>query len=457
MICEHCGTYMPDEALTCDHCGSLLHSDGRPRETGVRALRQGRQGSTPASVPDEPRQGTPEYGDYELSPLPLERRQGMRRKTPTLDSFASRPNTRRGVPVHTGMNSAVVRSKHVKTHSVKAHGVNWMKVGLVCVVLLLLLAVGYYFYMQSTDEGQRATARRMTLTASEELLALAQTTDVQLQADRDTVLSDLGKASPQAYWLVGQEYLDMGDMQDAITALRIADILDPDNYDGLLSLSSAYELDGDDQNAESIYLRLTTVSPSRTDAYTALIRLYQDTDQNPKAAEMMKLAYANTEKESFRQQRADFIPNTPEVDLTAGRYELERTVHLTSPQGYDVYYTTDNDAVLPEGGTLLHGDAMVIPEGSITLRAVCVSGDLVSDEMKVSYVVYYPSPAAPKCNVAPNTYTKAKEVTLRPGIGDEKETLDFYYTIDGTVPDTDGSSPKYEEPIKVGGTAGYGS
>ena len=95
----------------------------------------------------------------------------------------------------------------------------------------------------------------------------------------------------------------------------------------------------------------------------------------------------------------------------------------------------------------------------MTLRAVCVSGDLVSDPLKVTYTFYYPSPPAPKCNLAPNTYKSLREVSLRPGeILDETKTraekaeaekhYRYFYTIDGSTPDE--NSPEYDgTPIKL--------
>ena len=91
-----------------------------------------------------------------------------------------------------------------------------------------------------------------------------------------------------------------------------------------------------------MYLRLAQeVSPFRSEAYTALISMYLEQDRGPEAADMMLLAYENTDRENFRQQREDFLPAMPEVSLTAGRYEIsamEQDISLTSPQGYDVYY-----------------------------------------------------------------------------------------------------------------------
>ena len=133
-------------------------------------------------------------------------------------------------------------------------------------------------------------------------------------------------------------------------------------------------------------------------------------------------------------------------------------ITVTSPQGYDIYYTLDDAAVLPKDGKLLTQSTVTIPEGTFTLRAVCTIEDLVSDEMSASYTVYYPTPPAPKCNLAPNTYTKAKTVSLRAGANTQtneerrkktKEQLamednqTFYYTIDGSNPDP-AVSPVYD-------------
>lgn len=454
MICQRCGTYMSSEdALTCDHCGALLSSESPMTPmTGVRAIRQGRMGATPPVLPDQPREGVPEYGDYDMSPLPVQQERSPRRKTAPkgLASFASRPTTHRGVPVNSRVRSKPIAARHVKTHSVKKHPVNWMLMGLIMVALLIAVGVGYALYMSNTDEGQRITARRLVADTTEITLELATSTDDLRQTLREEALKELRGAPAHAYWLVGQEYIDRGDVETAILSFRIANILDPENYDGLLMLANAYELNNDDAAAEALYLTLSdTVAKSRPEAYTALIRMYQDQSRNPEAAAMMLNAYQNTDREAYRLERKDFIPNTPQVDLAAGRYELEQTVHLTSPQGYDIYYTLDDAAKLPEDGIYTEDGTLKIPEGNLTLRAVCISEDLVSDPLSVTYQVFYPTPAAPKTNLAPDTYTSPKSVMLRPGDSKTKEKLTFYYTIDGSIPTVE--SPVFDgtTPIKL--------
>ncbi len=473
MICEHCGSYLQEDELFCPVCGTMAHGAGRQDEEGVRAIRQGRRNATPRPLPDEKRSEVPEYGDYEFSPLPLERDRGVQRQpkkaavNPMLNAFASRPNTRRGVPVHGSGHARQVVSRHGKAKMVSRHPVNWMLIAVVCAGLAIVAGVGYLIYMSTTDAGQRMTARKQVVATNEALLELASSTDAVRETERKAALKTLGSASAQAYWLVGQEYMDAGDMDDSITAFRIADILDPENYDGLMLMGAAYELNNMDAKAEAVYTELTkTVSPTRTEAYSALVSLLLENDRDPEAADMMLQAYQNTGKDSFRQQRKDFIPNTPQVDTKhlSGRYELEQSITVTSPQGYDIYYTLDDSAVLPKGGKLVENNTVIIPEGTYTLRAVCVVENLVSDVMSVSYTVYYPSPPAPKCNLAPNTYSGLRTVSLRAGPNTQtpaqrkaksKEQLakedaqTFYYTIDGSVPDP-GVSPVFDgTPIQL--------
>ena len=467
MICERCGHSMPDGSLTCEHCGTYLGKySNAALDTGVRAIRQGRVSASTPTLPPQNRR-TREYGDYDLSSVPVEGGSASpRRKTAPVygKSGSSRPDTRRGVPVNAHGRAPSLKHKNIRVHNVHRRNVNWMLIGLICVLVVITAAAGVYVYISKSDSGQRATARRNALSATQSMFDLAANTrDPLVQEEREALMEKWTSVNPQAYWLSGQDYLDVGDVETAIICFRIGDVVDPENYDGLLLLANAYQLNMQDQEAETVYLHLVNdVSPFRTDAYTALIRMYQEQGRRPEAADMMLQAYENTDKDSFRLERSDYIPQPPQTSLQAGRYEISKlagNVSLTSPQGYDIYYTTDDEAKLPEEGILSKDGSLKPEEGTVTLRAVCVSGDLVSDPLKVSYTFYYPSPPAPKSSLAPNTYNKCIDVSLRPGAFiDDKRTkkekaedekhYKYYYTIDGSTPDE--NSPVYDgTPIKM--------
>lgn len=458
---------MPDGSLTCDSCGAYLgkYASSAGQTSGVKAIRQGRVSTASPTLPSE-KGKVREYGDYELSPLPVENEERVPRRRPVpsyqTERGSSRPDTRRGVPINAYGRAPAVKNRHGRVHPVKARGVNWMLIGVIITLVVILAAGGVYIYMRRSDTGQRAAARANTLSATEAMFTLVNNTkDPLAQEEREAVIKKWGDVDAQFYWLVGQDYLDVGEVELAIMSFRIADVLDPDNYDGLLLLANAYELNIQDDLAETLYLRLAKeISTFRTEAYTALISMYQEQGRGPEAADMMLLAYQNTDKETFRLQRKEYIPESPQVNLTAGRYEInkmETDIQLTSPQGYDVYYTVDDEAVLPDDGILTTDGTIVPEEGTVKLRAVCVSGDLVSDPISVSYTFFYPTPPAPKSNLAPNTYKKLYSVSLRPGemsdmtkaeAAEAASQLTYYYTIDGSTPTTE--SPVYDgTPIQM--------
>lgn len=467
MICTHCGHSMPDGSLTCEVCGTYLgrYASSSQPETGVRAIRQGRVSASAPTLPSSQPGRIREYGDYDLSSLPPQSEAPPSRRRPVRmqEAGSSRPDTRRGVPVQGQSRTPNVHSQSRRSKPVRRRAINWMKIGLFAAALVLIAGVGLLVYISRSDQGQRAKARRNALSASEAFFELAlNEDDLLVQTEREELLKTWNNASPQAYWLAGQDYLEVGDVEAAISCFRIGDIVDPDNYDGMVLLANAYELNMQDDQAEALYLRMSQdVAPFRTEAYTALIRMYQEQGRDAEAADMMLLAYKNTDRESFYQERKEYIPQSPEVSMTGGRYNLSKiadNIYLSSPQGYDIYYTLDEKAQLPEEGTLAEDGKIVPAEGSITIRAVCVSGQLVSDPISVSYTFYYPSPPAPKASLAPGTYKKLYTVSLRPGdntdedlskkeVAEMESHYEYYYTIDGSTPTVE-SSPKYTgEPI----------
>ena len=140
------------------------------------------------------------------------------------------------------------------------------------------------------------------------------------------------------------------------------------------------------------------------------------------------------------------MPLAPVADKENGRYMNSCQVTLSSPQGYDVYYLLDDaETELPEGG-ILFSDPLNLTEGTHEIRAVCVSSELISDEVNFRYTVWFPVPSAPKSRLLTGVYDRPRRVYLY--MEDIKITGDtpdqqyvIYYTIDGTQPNSD--SPIY--------------
>jgi len=52
MICERCGSYLSEDALTCDRCGEFV-ANMRPRsaQSDIQSMRQGRAGAAMPRLP----------------------------------------------------------------------------------------------------------------------------------------------------------------------------------------------------------------------------------------------------------------------------------------------------------------------------------------------------------------------------------------------------------------------
>ncbi len=459
MLCPDCNTYAAENDIVCPRCGKLLDRQATEEEE-LMSFRQGRHlrkvqeelppppampGSTGASRSFEdvrPRETAETTGavysrretlantgryygleDGGLDDAPLS--YGVS-ETPTVMAVSKR-------------NSRAKRGLRMKRL------INWAWVLISAVVLVIALAIGAYVFLTRTPSGQVIMAR-------------------------------MGEdATSAAMWQVGQEYLHTGDIDKAIEYFLIARQKDEEakepNVTGLLELGSAYEANGQLTEAEAVYAHIyTDVVPAAPEAYRAQARVLQAQGRQADAAALLNEAYKQTGVAAFRTQRLDILPELPTVSVTPGYYNAAQTVELLQSQDCEIWYTLDKFAILPEGG-ILYEAPLEFSEGEHALRAVAVSGDLVSDVMIANYQVYLPTPLQPDSNLAPQTYTKRRTVSLRPGkLSDEDleknpgyaatlddpvaQTITMYYTIDGSQPDKD--SPIWDgTPIQLGTTGGY--
>ncbi len=389
-VCEHCGTVAAEGELFCRACGAMLPV--RDLNGGAAAIRQGRVRSA----------SRPSYGSEQAAAeAPLE----------TLD------DADRAVHALMGRQSIKVNPPRKRT------GVNWALLFTVLLTLVIFSVAGGYIYLRATPGGQKILAR--------------------LGYEADTT----------AMWDIGAEYMDQGYIERAIAIEEDAFQREPnraDIYERLQQLCEAYEMAERPADAERVYtIMYQQVDKTNPVAYQNILRLMRAQDRLMEAAEFLKVAYTNTGLSSFETERLELIPAAPVTreDAAAGRYKKDVSVELFSEQGNDIYYAlednnkkTDKEKTLPEDGELYTGP-IHLQEGGWTLRAVCVSTDLVSDELVAKYVVTYPAPDAPKASLAPGTYQQRQRLRLR--LPQNDPSIRIYYTIDSTPPNL--NSPIYTE------------
>ena len=444
MLCPRCGYYTDREDTVCPECGEILNAYAGGPAGGAEAIRQGKRA----------RQAIRDAAEKQTTEARRKRRSGASHAT--VEMPAIHEEAEDDIPAFTVSEKEIIgdeenggtgferRRRQVYdedtaleeqakayTEWIEKGGgqrlkmVNWMKITLVITIAVILVLVGGWLFLKKTDEGQKLMAR-------------------------------LGReANSSALWSVGEELMNTGDMEGAIVNFEKAKSQDDEeglvDVDGLLMLGSAYEAVGRTDDAAALYERIYTETPSRTEAYVNHIRILRSSGKYgdlAKAGELMKTAYEMTGDSSFQTQRRDLLPAPPEVDLTAGYYEAKKYIAITSYQGYDVYWTFDENAELPAGGTLWT-ERVFLDEGIWNLRAVAVHDELVSDELKCTYKIIMPSPQTPQCNLAPGAYKTRQKVKLKPGKDNlNDDDIVIYYTVDGSSPDAD--SPIYTgEPVQL--------
>ena len=444
MLCPRCGYYSDREDTVCPECGEILdYASGAPAE-GAETIRQGKRarqaihagnnGETPEAK--RKRRSGASHATIEMPSVQDDRPQGDPVLYPVSepdgpDDGSNTGFERRRRAVY---DENAAREEEAELYSARMESnrrqklkmINWIKIGMIVIILLVVTVTGGWLFLNKTEAGQKIMARFGR------------------------------KATSAALWAVGEERMNSGDIDGAIADFEKARFQDDAegvvDVDGLLMLGNAYESAGRQDDAAALYEKIYMDTPSRTEAYINHIRILQSSgDKNDlaKAGELMKLAYKNTGDTSFQTQRRDLLPAPPEVDLTAGYYETKKYIAITSYQGYDVYYTFDENAELPAGGTLFT-ERVFLDEGIHNLRAVAVKDKvLVSDELKAVYKIIMPSPQTPQCNLAPGAYKTRQRVKLKPGQDNlNDDDIVIYYTVDGSNPDAD--CPIYTgEPVQL--------
>ena len=443
MLCPFCGTYGGSEDVICPACGKLLPR-GENRDSGVMAIRQGRRAREEAQSSETPvwqkRQGTdrvwvdpdtrptsggqiPVYPDADIFEAD---------GTPVTDSAEIERSLRREVYDDAGESQelydeggdAMIRRR--RSHPMRKHGVNWMIVLVIAGVLFLGAAGGAIYWVTSTPAGQAEQVRR----------------------GRDV-------DNAEVYWQVGEELMNTGDLEGAIAKFTRAKEIEENsadgrvNIDGLMMLATCYLRTDRTDMAEELYVHIyTDLNPTSEEAYRREIELMRENGREAEAANLMLTAYQKTGSSTFSRQRKQMLPSEPVTTLTAAVFKEKRTLTLTSPEDYPIYYVM-NDSEVPvfdEGYVLnpawiKYENGIFLDEGTWNIRAVCVNGSLCSDEFAAIYKINLPQPHQPNIGLAPGKYKKAS-VALWPNAEDKDEQITIYYTVDGSIPDAD--SPIYD-------------
>ena len=410
---------LPDGAVVCSQCGAQVNSARRGE--GAAARRQGR--------PDRPSGGRPGSAPAE----PVAWREPAVHRSPSR-SEGSYSAARQAAPKSGKAARPVNRKYRGRNRPVRRVMINWALLWTVLIVLGIVALSGAYVFLKLTDQGQLILAR-------------------------------MGReASATAMWTYGQELLDQGYLDRSVKVFEDAYAMEPDRddiYDRLMQLADAYEAAGKPAEAERVYTKLyTDIAPQDAAVYRQVARLMESQGRKMQLAAFLKLAYENTSDVSFRRQREELLPSPPTASKEAGTSKAEQDVQLLSAEDYEIYYIFGDEGTLPDDGAL-YTDPIHLDEGTHIIRAVAVSSELISDEMRIQYTINLPRPAAPYASLAPGPYDRRQRIWLKYTPTEDVTNLEgkrektpqeeahlaklkditIYYTVDSQTPTS--NSPIY--------------
>lgn len=211
-----------------------------------------------------------------------------------------------------------------------------------------------------------------------------------------------------------------------------------DDPEAMNYLALCYENLGEPTAAESIYMSLIALDPSRQSYFEQLVHLYESENEFEKIRSLSEL----TEDEAVMEYLAQFAVPEPTFSRESGTYDEDLRIAILADEDEIIYYTLDGSDPATNG--LVYTDTIPFEgEGHYLLKAVAQNSvNFFSDAVEAEYVIEYPVPEAPKVSLPSGVYVGQQSLSV-----EVPEDYTVYYTLDGTQPTT--RSFRYERPITL--------
>ena len=227
------------------------------------------------------------------------------------------------------------------------------------------------------------------------------------------------RANSAAYQLKrAQEAFDQKNYTSALDYVNRALQLEDGSEDALLLQGQIYQMMKEDDQAETILLKVIDQNPDCTEAYESLLELY---DENGSYEQILALKEKTTNPDILSLFDT-YLVETPVIDV--------------------IYYTLDGS--IPTKKDTLYEDVVSIEkQGKTTLTAVAMDKNgRYSEPVSAQYDIELDAPDVPVVSPDGGRFTEASSVTVTVPKG-----VTVYYTWNDTAPSK--KSSKYTGPIEI--------
>lgn len=248
------------------------------------------------------------------------------------------------------------------------------------------------------------------------------------------------RANSAAYQLKrAQEAFDQKNYTSALDYVNRALQLEDGSEDALLLQGQIYQMMKEDDQAETILLKVIDQNPDCTEAYESLLELY---DENGSYEQILALKEKTTNPEILSLFDT-YLVETPVIDVKSGTYKEFQEVKLSvKGKSLEIYYTLDGS--IPTKKDTLYEDVVSIEkQGKTTLTAVAMDKNgRYSEPVSAQYDIELDAPDVPVVSPDGGRFIEASSVTVTVPKG-----VTVYYTWNDTAPSK--KSSKYTGPIEI--------
>lgn len=232
---------------------------------------------------------------------------------------------------------------------------------------------------------------------------------------------------------------ESGDYTSASEYADRAGTLDPDSKGIQLLKAEILAADGNADEAIASLQQMISEDPKNTDAYEALIKVYEQQKDYSKITELV----SESKSSKLKKKYASYIVETPEFSMISGIYPSGTTLKITSETG-SIYYTTDGSDPTVKS-TLYNGSPIVLTEGKkTTVKAIAVNERGIQSKIVTGvFTIETDNPDPPKVTPDSGSYIAGnQEITV-----DIPEGCTVYYMFDGTP--SAGTGTVYTKPVEM--------
>lgn len=138
--------------------------------------------------------------------------------------------------------------------------------------------------------------------------------------------------NPRVWYLLGQVYFYLGELEDAVIHLRTVTCLDPDNPAGQVALAEALHLQGDTEGARAALEAALLAHPRHGPALQGLARLTADTAPSEALNCLNQALRADppptaAERHGILARQGDLQRRLGQVEAAAAAYQAALTIH----------------------------------------------------------------------------------------------------------------------------------